>query len=79
MLRRNTDQAGRGSTYVVGTPGNPIPEPIRRWQEEVHRHGDYDLEVDTSAMSPAECAAAIRIHLPVEPGFGAFTRIAGRS
>ena len=29
----------------------------------VHRHGRYDLEVDTAAMSSEECANRIRAHL----------------
>ena len=37
----------------------PIPAPVLRWQEEVHGGWDYDLELDTSRLDPAECAAAI--------------------
>ena len=37
-----------------------IPEEVRRWEDEVHRPGLYDLEVDTSVMSPSQCASAIR-------------------
>lgn len=44
-------------------PGDPIPEAIQRWQEEVHRPGIYDFEVDTSTMNPDECAEAILKHL----------------
>ena len=33
------------------------------WQQEVHTPGIYDLEVDTSVLSPGECAAMIRRHL----------------
>jgi chloramphenicol 3-O phosphotransferase len=29
------------------------------WQSEVHKPGDYDLEVDTSVSSPVDCAMAI--------------------
>ncbi len=29
----------------------------------VHRHGPYDLEVDTAVMTPEECAKEIRAHL----------------
>ena len=35
----------------------------QRWQREVHKPGIYDLDVDTSVMSPQECAQAIRDHL----------------
>lgn len=58
MARRNAGQAGR--SYVVGSDEDPVPAPVRRWQEEVHRPGLYDLQVDTSTQSPAECAEAIR-------------------
>lgn len=34
--------------------------------EAVHAHGDYDLEVDTTVLSPAECAE--RIHKRLEKG-----------
>lgn len=33
----------------------------------VHRHGAYDVEVDTSQFSPAECVAAIVDRLRVDP------------
>jgi chloramphenicol 3-O phosphotransferase len=47
--------------YVVGTPDDPIPAPVQRWQDQVHGHGiPYDVEVDTSMMSPQECSAVIR-------------------
>lgn len=52
-----------------GRAGEPPPAPVRRWQEAVHDPGVYDLEVDTSAASPEECAAAIhrRIHAGPAP------------
>ena len=53
MARRNADPQG----YVAG---DGVPEPVRRWQEAVHQPGIYDLEVDTSVMSPEHCAEAIR-------------------
>ena len=34
----------------------PAPAPIRLWQREVHIPGLYDLEVDTSLLSPSACA-----------------------
>ncbi|HLV81106.1 MAG TPA: hypothetical protein VKT32_12530 [Chthonomonadaceae bacterium] len=37
----------------------PPPPPVLRWQQEVHIPGIYDLEVDTSILSPQQCAAAI--------------------
>jgi chloramphenicol 3-O phosphotransferase len=43
--------------------GGGIPEPVLRWQTAVHEPGIYDLEVDSSALSPSACAAAIRHRL----------------
>lgn len=57
-------------------PDAPIPEPVLRWQREVHIPGIYDLEVDTSLLSPGECAAAIRQRLSEELVPSAFQRIA---
>ncbi|MEW2514520.1 AAA family ATPase [Streptomyces sp. NPDC046870] len=44
----------------------------------VHRHGDYDLECDTSTMSPRECAQRIKQFLPQLPRPNAFTRLRRR-
>lgn len=59
--RRAASATGRG--YVTGSPDDPVPLPVRLWQEEVHRPGVYDLEVDTSLLSPAQCADTIRRRL----------------
>ena len=40
-----------------------VPKPICLWQEAVHRPGIYDLEVDTSRLSPQDCARVIRRRL----------------
>ena len=74
MKRRNEGGPGRG--YVVGTPENPVPAPVQLWQEEVHKPGIYDLEVDTSVLSPEECADAIRTRLAEGPAGTAFQRLA---
>ena len=52
-------------------------EPVRRWQEAVHDPGLYDLEVDTSKLSPRQCAAAIRERLDDGRPAAAFDRLAG--
>jgi chloramphenicol 3-O phosphotransferase len=52
------------------------PAPVRLWQEAVHSPGIYDLEVDTSLLSPAECAEAIRRRLHEGPPPTAFPRLA---
>jgi chloramphenicol 3-O phosphotransferase len=58
---------------------SPVPHPILRWQSEVHIPGIYDLEVDTSTMSPGECAEAIRKRLSESPPPSAFQRLAALS
>jgi chloramphenicol 3-O phosphotransferase len=63
MQRRNSGQIGREGVYLSSTITTPIPLPVRRWQREVHRPGIYDLEVDTSELTPTECAEAIRNRL----------------
>lgn len=55
--------------------GAPIPPAVERWQIEVHRPGIYDLEVDTSALSPLECAAAIQRRLDEGPPSSAFRQL----
>ena len=60
MERRRSSREGQ---YLTGSPDEPIPEPVRRWQDEVHQPGIYDLEVDTSLLAPEECAAEIRRRL----------------
>jgi len=52
-------------------------EPVERWQTAVHDPGVYDLEVDTSELSPQQCAAAIREHLDADAPVTAFDRLAG--
>ncbi|WEK52730.1 MAG: chloramphenicol phosphotransferase [Candidatus Kaistia colombiensis] len=78
MERRNVGHAGREGRYAVSTAEEPIPAPVLRWQHAVHVPGLYDLEVDTSRLNPAECAA--RIHAQLERGARhptAFERLAG--
>ena len=77
MERRNKGQAGREGSYLIGAPDAPAPAPVVLWQREVHDPGFYDLEVDTSILSPSECAERIR-RTPAEPVDGptAFQKIA---
>jgi len=72
MQRREQDVAGR--QYLKGSREDPVPEPVRRWQEAVHAHGQYDLEVDTSVLSPTQCAETIRARLTSRAS--AFQRLA---
>ena len=67
----------RNTGWSAGHPaGAPAPGPVALWQREVHILGIYDLEVDTSVLSAAECAALIRQHLDHGPTPSAFQRLA---
>lgn len=57
-------------------PSRGLDEHIYRWQREVHSPGIYDLEVDTSQLTPSECADSIRQHLESGPEPTAFKRLA---
>ena len=76
MERRNAGQAGREGHYATGTPEEPVPPPVLRWQRDVHIPGVYDFEVDTSLMSAEECAATIRVRLRDGPPGSAFRHLA---
>jgi chloramphenicol 3-O phosphotransferase len=76
MRRRDAGQPGREGQYAVGSPDDPVPLPVRRWQEGVASLGPYDLEVDTSRLDPAACAAAIRARLRDGPPGTRFTELA---
>ena len=76
MRRRNAGQPGREGHYAVGTADDPVPLPVRRWQDGVVSVGPYDLEVDTSVLDAAACAEAIRERLRGGPPPTAFARLA---
>jgi chloramphenicol 3-O phosphotransferase len=76
MARRAESKARGDDHYVTGSLDDPVPAPVLRWQEEVHRPGIYDLEVDTSILTPEECAAVIRSRLLSGPPGDALGRIA---
>jgi chloramphenicol 3-O phosphotransferase len=63
MRRRDAGQAGREGHYATSGPRGEIPEPVLRWQRHVHQPGVYDLEIDTSAMTPEAAAVIIRERL----------------
>lgn len=71
LARRSA--AGRFSAATV----DATPAPILRWQDEVHRPGIYDLEVDTSVLDPSAAAAMIRRYIEMGPPPTAFERILG--
>ncbi|MDQ3147999.1 MAG: chloramphenicol phosphotransferase [Actinomycetota bacterium] len=79
MQRRDASQPGREGRYATSAPDGAVPEVVRRWQREAHRPGIYDLEVDTSALSPPECADLIGRRLVGGPPPTAFRRIARSS
>ncbi|MGD0561160.1 MAG: hypothetical protein ABSA93_40075 [Streptosporangiaceae bacterium] len=64
MRRRDAGPAGR---YATSGVGGEIPKPVLRWQREVHQPGIYDLEVDTSVLSPEAAAALISARLVGSP------------
>ncbi|OLC09993.1 MAG: chloramphenicol phosphotransferase [Chloroflexi bacterium 13_1_40CM_67_9] len=76
MERRIRGQPGRDGVYAVGSPQDPMPAPVQLWQTAVHVPAIYDIEVDTSISSPAECAAAIRTRLEKGPPPSAFRSLA---
>ena len=59
IARRNAGELGREGTYATSAPGGEVPAPVLRWEEEVHRGKSYDLEVDTSQLSPGQAAEQI--------------------
>jgi chloramphenicol 3-O phosphotransferase len=65
----------RQTGYNTETADDPIPAPVLRWQTEVHRDAIYDLELDTSVLSPTECATTIRQTLANPPAPSALTQI----
>jgi chloramphenicol 3-O phosphotransferase len=72
MRRRAESEPGR---YARATADTPIPPPAALWQLAVHEHR-YDLEVDTSELSPGECAEQIRGRLEAGPPGSAFAELA---
>lgn len=59
MERRRQVRPGREGVYVAAPEDGTVPAPVLAWQREVHIPGIYDIEVDTSVLSPEECASAI--------------------
>lgn len=63
MRRRDEGQPGQEERYVTSGPGGEVPGPVLRWQRHVHDPGVYDLEVDTSRVTPRVAAELIRERL----------------
>jgi chloramphenicol 3-O phosphotransferase len=49
---------------------------VERWQEAVHAHAPYDLDLDTSELAPAHCADVIVTRLADGPPGVALRRLA---
>ncbi|MBD2519770.1 chloramphenicol phosphotransferase [Nostoc sp. FACHB-973] len=64
---------------AVSAADSPVPPAVELWQREVHIPGIYDLEVDTSLLSPGACAEVIRQHLINGSAPSAFQRLAALS
>jgi chloramphenicol 3-O phosphotransferase len=77
MRRRDAGQPGREGRYATSGPGGEIPDPVLRWQRYVHQPGIYDLEIDTSMLTPEAAAASIRARLAGPPPT-AFRQLAAR-
>lgn len=73
IMRR---RKGSAAHYARATAAEPVPAPVRRWQEAVHDPGLYDLEVNTARSSPQDCAEAILAALHEAPIQSAAQRIA---
>jgi chloramphenicol 3-O phosphotransferase len=67
----------RRATWGAGRADDgSVPRPVLLWQEAVHVPGWYDLEVDTSVLSPEQCAESIRERIERGPAPSAFRRLA---
>lgn len=59
IRRRAHPERGREGKYLSATADDSVPLPVRRWQLAVHEPGIYDLEVDSSVLTPWECVQVI--------------------
>ena len=50
---------------------------VERWQDQVHAGHTYDLEVDTSVLTAAQCAEAVLAHVEEGPPGTGFWRLDG--
>lgn len=72
MSRRRASEPG---IYASAPDGEEIPAPILRWQDAVHGGWRYDLEVDTSDLTPVECAKLIAERIRADPPPIAFAEL----
>ncbi|MCB0115635.1 MAG: hypothetical protein KDD84_16160 [Caldilineaceae bacterium] len=68
----------RATGWPTPSVDEPVPPPVQRWQEAVHKPGIYDLEVDTARLSSAECAALIweQLHAITPAAFARLAQLA---
>jgi chloramphenicol 3-O phosphotransferase len=67
MDRRGKADVGRYVRDEAQDGNGAIPEAVLRWERAVHTPGVYDCEVDTAALTPTECADAIRSRMDQGP------------
>ncbi len=67
MQRRAQPEPSREAVYLQSGADGDVPAPVIAWQREVHLPGLYDLELDTSILSPEECAHQVGLALHQEP------------
>jgi chloramphenicol 3-O phosphotransferase len=77
MARRAAAEKGGERKYLISGPAGEVPVPVLRWQEEVHRGKHYDLVVDTSQLSPGQCAELIWQRLEQGTGSTSWRELAG--
>jgi chloramphenicol 3-O phosphotransferase len=70
MQRRRATWGGAGYNQ-----DGSVANPVSLWQKAVHTPGIYDLEVDTSVLSPDECADLIARRLRGGPLPSAFQEL----
>jgi chloramphenicol 3-O phosphotransferase len=66
----------RARTWGQSESEGSLREAVQRWQVEVHEGLVYDLEVDTSVLTPQECADIVLKRIATGPPGEAFARLA---
>ncbi len=61
---------------TLGTADEELSAAVERWQHAVHAHGGYDLEIDTSVLTPPQCVRVLASRLGEGPPGTAFERLA---
>jgi len=78
ILRRRDVSSDSVVSYAGSNPDGSAPEPVLLWERFVHEPGVYDMEVDTSVTTAAECAGAIIERLATGRPPTAFRQLASR-